>query len=94
MNYEQKMAAFIALCDTSVRMRKPRDWYIDCDVSVKDSSVLIGMYGNGDTPEAAIENHWFQLCENLKPSQYLVTRRGDKRHAVRWNGFMWQEVTE
>jgi len=101
MDYQQKAAALNALDDLHILFRSPRDrigiaepWYIAQNVSVYGGSVMIGAYGNGATPEAAIEDHWNQLTRDLKPGQYLVARRGTDRRAVTWNGFMWEDYPE
>ncbi len=94
MTWEQKLAAFQALGDTSLRMRVPGDWYVSADsVNVKakpDDCFVTGLYGNGATPEAAVEDHWRQLASELEPSAHLSIRSGERR--VRWNGFMWADV--
>jgi hypothetical protein len=77
-----------------VKFRKPGDWYVNQDVEVKDGGILIGTYGNGATPEEAIEDHWRVLTE-IPRGHYLVVRAFDNlRRAVRWNGFMWEDVKE
>lgn len=93
MDYQQKAAALEALGNISIRFRSPGDWYVQQHVEIKDGSVLVGAYGNGETPIAAIEDHWNELTD-LKNGQYLVVDALRKRRAVRWNGFMWADVTE
>jgi hypothetical protein len=95
MDYQQKTAALFALGgDPSIRFRKIGDWYVNQDVSVRDRDVMIGRFGNGVTPQEAIEEHWKELVESLEPHQYLVVRQHGERRAVRWNGFMWTDVDE
>lgn len=96
MTWEEKLAACKAIgSEIGLRMRKPGDWYVDhCGVEVKEGSMLASRYGNGPTPQAAAEDHWTQLTE-LTPREYIVLDAGrSTRRAVRWNGFMWQDVQE
>lgn len=97
MNYEQKMYALQALAEVSVEMRKPGDWYVNQDVSIKDGSVLIGAYGNGATPEEAIENHWDEIAMKSSAGKPIVvikhTDEGTERKHYFWNGFMWCDCT-
>lgn len=97
MDWQQKAAALSALCEIHVCIRKPGDWYVSQNVDIRDEHCLRGEYGNGDTPIAAIEDHWEHLVNNIeKTPLYLVTRNSDGsgRRAVRWNGFMWVDVPE
>lgn len=95
MDWQQKAEALNALAKIEIRCRKARDWYVHQNTEIKADGVLIGAYGNGETPEAAIEDHWRQLVDELSPDRYIVTHAyRDTRRAVRWNGFMWTEVPE
>lgn len=98
MDWEQKLQALNAVAECHLIMRKPGDWYVSQSVDVKNGSVLEGRYGNGSTPEEAVNEHWQELTE-LDRGQYIVGRTyldGEvtKRMAVRWNGFMWDHVEE
>jgi hypothetical protein len=93
MNYEEKFQAINALCEASLLMRKPGDWYVSQSTEIKNGSVLEGRYGNGITPETAIEDHWEALT-NLDDHEYVVFRKGEERQAVKWNGFMWENLSE
>lgn len=96
MDWQQKAAALDALAELTIKFRKPNDWYVSQRVDVKDNAILRGEYGNGTTPQEAVEDHWLHLVTNLEKSPlYLVAFAGDdRRRAVRWNGFMWQDVPE
>lgn len=93
MTWEQKLAALQALMpDTCLRMRKPGDWYVDArGRSIGGDGLLHGNYGNGKTPEAAIENDWLQMTE-IPSDRYIVVQCGGERRQFRWSGFMWSEV--
>lgn len=95
MTWEQKLQALQELGECSLRMREPGNWYVSqTSVDIKEGSLLGGGYGNGATPEQAVNDHW-ERKTNLKPNQYLVINAfSDKRRAVRWSGFMWASVTE
>ena len=95
MDWQQKAAALDALAEIEVRIRKAGDWYVHQDVWVKDGCVMHGIYGNGETPEEAIIDHWKVLVEDVNFPRYLIARQGsDRRRAVVWNGFMWADIHE
>jgi hypothetical protein len=104
MNWKEKIEALASLeSDIAIRYRpegtvcagnQDHIWYITQSVDVKKGSILHGRYGNGETPEEAIEDHWNRLTE-LEEDEYLVIHAGAmNRKAVKWNGFMWKEVKE
>jgi hypothetical protein len=81
----------------SVKMRKPGDWFVSQPgVSVKEGGCLAGSYGNGVTPQDAVQNHWKVLVEDIDQSEkYLVLLPlGGQRRAVKWAGFMWIDINE
>lgn len=104
LTLDQKAAALAGLAELHVVYREKqwrvrsgsKAWYVLQHVEIKDGPMLSGDYGNGWTPEAAIEDHWRRLVDELPPGKYLVLHAGDpeKRRAVRWNGFMWETITE
>jgi hypothetical protein len=74
-------------------MRKPGDWYVDARMEIKDGSVLVGAFGNGRTPQEAVDDHWAQYA--FLPADkgpIVLNAMGESRRHVRWNGFMWQDV--
>jgi hypothetical protein len=98
MDWQQKAAALSALVEIQLICRKAGDWYVRQEVEIKDGAILRGSYGNGTTPQEAVEDHWRQLVDEMTPTpMYLVVSAGGgqrKRRAVRWNGFMWMDVSE
>lgn len=95
MNWQEKAAALFALGgDPSIRMRKVGDWYVYQDVVIKDGAYLRNFYGNGATPQGAIENHWKVLVEDLEDGQYLLVMSHSRRKAVKWNGHAWVDIKE
>lgn len=98
MHWETKLHALNALAECKLLMRKPGDWYVSQQVDVRRGHCLVGVYGNGATPQEAVEDHW-NLLTTLPADEYLVGREfweGETctRKAVRWNGFMWDHVKE
>ena len=94
MTWEQKLAAMQAICDVSLRMRKPGDWYVATSGrDVGGNGMLTGEYGNGETPVAAIEDDWDKLT-NLPDGLYIILEAYGNRRAVRWNDYMWADVKE
>lgn len=93
LNWEQKLSALQALTDTALRMRGPGDWYISAERrSVGGDGFLTGTYGNGKTPQEAVEDDFRKLAEMLPSDKYIVVRKSGGDKQFRWNGFMWQEV--
>lgn len=93
MTWEQKLAALQVLAETSIRMRSPGDWYVSANMQIgsKDSCLLVGTYGNGATPQEAVENHWNKYAMNLPADQYLVVGVAPYK-CYRWGEYMWCEV--
>lgn len=90
LTWEQKLQALQALGNTSLRMRKPGDWYVSQNgVSIREGSILKGSYGNGKTPEEAVTNHWLLYSAPTNNQTVVID---DGRRGVCWNGFMWQSV--
>lgn len=102
MDFQQKAEALAALTALSIKFRErehriggSEPWYVSQKVDVKEGSCLLGTYGNGNTPEEAIEDHWKVLVLDLPRDEYLIVNSGlENRRAVRWNGFMWADVPE
>lgn len=92
LTWEQKLAALQAIADTSLRMRNPGDWYVSAvGRSIGGNGLLHGKYGNGKTPQEAVEDDWRQLAEMLPDDRYIVVERSGARKQFIWNGFMWTE---
>lgn len=97
MTWEQMFAAIQALGEASLCMRRPGDWYVEQRGTwVKErasDSVLGNRYGNGETPEAAVRDHWRQHVDELRPDAFIVlSGSGKPRRHVRWNGYMWVDL--
>ena len=91
MDWQQKFAAIKAFDPyASLEMRQPGDWYVGGSLSIGGDGVLVGRYGEGDTPPAAVDAHW--AIYSALPSDRYAVNRENKR--ARWNGFMWIEVSE
>jgi hypothetical protein len=93
MHWQQKLAAIIAFADhyhVALKMRAPDDWYVEAGMTIGGDGMLTGAYGNGRTPEEAVEDHW-EIYSNLPHDRYAVNHANER---ARWNGFMWKEVTE
>jgi len=93
MNSDQKMAALDAIAECSLKMRKPGDWYVDQNTEIKRAGILHGEYGNGSTPQEAIDDHFRLIAESGEP---IVTNAygGPRRKVHKWNGYMWERVRE
>ncbi len=72
MDYQYIMHVCNNLGEMSIRMRKPNDWYVNHrGVEVKNGGCLEDRYGNGNTPQDAIIDHWKKLTV-LAPHEYIV----------------------
>jgi hypothetical protein len=89
MTWEQKLEALNCLCEHVLIMRKPGDWYVSSNLHIHDKSVLIGEYGQGHTPQEAVEVHW-DIYSNLAGIKKCVYVSED--NYVNWNGYMWKPV--
>jgi hypothetical protein len=96
MNWEQKLEALQAITRCELCMRSPGNWYVSAHsrgvVSGEDGWLLEGSYGNGRSPQEAIEDDWQKIAESRLPVKvdgvdYKTTRY------VQWNGYMWRELT-
>ena len=102
MDWQQKAEALASLTELAICFREKQwriggdePWYVQQKIDIRDGCCLHGAYGNGYTPQEAIEDHWKRLVDDLSSDQYLVIEAAaDKRRAVRWNGFMWQDMPE
>lgn len=96
MDWQQKLAAiqaFAGAARVALRMRSPDDWYVDAGMSIGGNGMLEGSYGFGPDPEAAVGSHW-RIYSELPPARYAVTGYGPNERRARWNGFMWETLTD
>lgn len=91
MDWQQKLMALKALCETHLCMREPGNWYVQSigrSVIEREGRIEVGSCGNGATPEAAVNNDWDKVA---KPGYALrITGKG----YMRWNGFMWESFPD
>jgi len=93
MDWEQKLEAMQALCECSLKMRCPGNWYVETRKrEVGGDGLLSSTYGNGSTPQKAVEDDWRRLVEELPPASYIVLDPHEEpRKTYRWNGYRWAE---
>lgn len=95
MNWQQKALAIQALAkygDFSLKMRSEGNWYVSAQgVNRKEGAILSGSGISAGTPELAVVEYWKWATD---PAYYLVKFEDGKRCAVKWNGFMWEDVKE
>lgn len=91
--WEQKFQVMQSLCSHSLKMRGPGDWYVESTgIEIKDGPILESSYGNGKTPQEAIENH-YEIYTSVKlPKTVVVNAHTSKRKEYIWTGFMWREL--
>lgn len=93
MDWQQKAAALNSLSQIELHIRKAGDWYVSQRVETGGNGMLLSDYGNGKTPEEAIEDHWRKIVTELPPDRYLVTNAmGNTRKHWRWNECIWKEL--
>jgi len=102
MNTNQKFQALNALVssvdeEASLGMDVNGDWYVHLPgLEIKHGAILSGVGCHYDDAYSAIEHTWNRLTDGLKKGEYLLLRAMDekKRHAYKWNGFMWETLDE
>jgi hypothetical protein len=87
MTWQEKFAALQRLCPTHLEMRKPGDWYVAAhrrEMTYAGYGFLSGRYGNGATPEEAVEDDWRQVAEG-DPWYVVLDAMGPSRRHLRWD---------
>jgi hypothetical protein len=97
MTWEQKyeaMSALVGHFNISLKMRKAGDWYVMAKGrEIGGNGMLLSAYGNGKTPEKAIEDDWEKYTTELGAGRIIVINAAGKdRCEVRWNGYRWEGV--
>jgi len=88
MTWEEKLYALKELTVTRVEMRIPGDWYVSAyGRRIGGYGLLVGAYGEGGSPQFAVEDDWSLIVTDLPEGKYIRVK--DKNY--RWNGFMWKE---
>lgn len=95
MDWVKKFQAMRALdkFNTCLHIRDDNSWYVhQSGVERKEGGFLSSGSGNGRDPEEAVIQRWNWLTD---PKYCIVINAsGPKRRAVKWNGFMWEEIEE
>lgn len=93
MNWEEKFEAIRSLADGAcLKMREPGDWYVcGSGVEVSEGAMLAGRYGNGKTPQEAVEDHWRQWTEGAPLLVKDAYSAHNERTEWRWNGYRWAQ---
>lgn len=94
MTWEQKLMAIKALdCDAHPYMRHPGDWTVVTRIHRHKLNGSIEESCGGfstPTPEDAVNTIWESL---LDPDYVVRIRHNGANRDLKWNGFMWAEVT-
>ena len=96
MDWQQKALALQLLVgwqNFSIKMRGVKNWYVQTKgLERKEKSILSSGRTNGITPQDAVEQCWEWATGS---EHYLIVNAYQPaRRAVKWNGFMWEDVTE
>ncbi len=98
MDWEQKFMALGALLGGATRMsvvmREPGNWYVSAPMECARGGMLCGEYGNGKTPQEAVENHWEIYSKEPVVRVDTITDTGRVERRVKWAGYMWIDVKE
>ena len=86
MNWEEKFEIMQNITHTEIRMRKPSDWFVSSWMQTAG-----GNYGNGRTPEEAVNNHW-DIITSYPVS--INRTSGKEDEYFKWNGFMFTRTTK
>lgn len=96
MTWEQKFEAMNALDESELRMRKPGDWFCvirGAEMQKPGGCGLEGRCGNGNSPQAAVENAWFAYTKPIDNAYIVLDAMSpEKRRHVRWNGYRWADI--
>lgn len=89
MTWEEKIMALRALGgDVSLCMRSPGDWYVSTQIEIVYKEIFLrSPTQRAPTPAAAVADAW---SEYTGPE---TTVKCKERYS-KWNGYMWQDVTE
>lgn len=71
-------------------MRRPGDWYVSSDLCILDNGCIVGKYGNGQSPDEAVRNHW-EIYSNVEYPNVVFNSDTSKKYL--WNKYVWKEVT-
>lgn len=97
----QKFAALNALCSdrtgnygaSIVYSETTGEIYVSAPVEISDGTILTSVGEHRNNCRSAIEAFWQRLTE-LQPGEHLrVANPTGEASRVRWNGYMWQDVT-
>lgn len=94
LTVDQKFEILQQISDLSLKMRSPGSWYVDCPKRyIGGDGFLRGAFGNGKTPQEAIENDFSQIVTYLPNDRYIVIDDSvGKRKNYKFNGYIWKEV--
>lgn len=94
LTWEQKFDAIKALeHDAHLRMRGPGDWFVGgTHAEIKREGTLVGLYGNGTTPQEAVEDHWRKWTK--LDTVLIKDARSPERSAWKWNGWRWMGLSK
>jgi hypothetical protein len=94
MDWEEKLKALRELTDTQLVMRDNGNWYVSAYArETGGDGLLHGSYGEGRSPEEAVNDDWRRLVDQLPINLYIVINAyGKNRRQVRWNGHMWEDI--
>lgn len=96
LNWIQKalaMQSLVGWYNFAFKLRPDGSWYIQhTGLHRRENHALSGGCQSADSPEEAMNDCWvWATC----PRYYLVLAGGGTdRRAVKWNGFMWEDVSE
>lgn len=96
LSWQQKAKAIQVLTgwpNFSLKMRDIGSWYVEHRfIERKEDGVLSSGCQNEPTPAEAVDSCWEWMTD---PKYYLIVRaQFVERRAVKWNGFMWEDVSE
>lgn len=91
MNTTQKALALNALGGFSIKIRSSGDWYASVSAEIKRGVFLESPAVSEATPNKAVDS-LFKIYTDLGV-HVVLNAYGKDRREVRWNGFMWEDMT-
>ena len=93
MRWEEKLSHIQELCEVSLCMRKPGNWYVNThELELKYGYFLVSPTVSGKSPADAVNLYW-KIITTLRDGDdqydYIVLNGRRERRHVCWNGVRW-----
>ena len=89
---EAKWGAILNLTPAATLIRRCHgNWYVNAPGrEIKRGAILDGAYGNGTTPDEAVDNDWKAITELAPGETIILDSMKPTRRSVEWTGSGWR----